>query len=167
MAHVNPGIPMSVALRPVCPDDDSFLYALYASTRIEEVAGFGWDAAQQEAFFALQFKGQQQHWRMQLPDADHHIIIVDDQPAGRLLVNRSDKEIRLGDISLMPEHRSRGIGASLIRQLQSEAVRDNKSLTLHVARFNRAIRLYERLGFVTVADIGTHFRMEWRAQTKS
>lgn len=155
---------MSIALKPVCPDDDAFLYALYSSTRMEEIAGFGWDAAQQESFFALQFKGQQHHWMTQFPDADHHIILVDDQPAGRLLVNRSAGEIRLGDIALMPEHRSRGIGASLIRELQSEAAKKNKPLTLHVARFNRAIRLYERLGFAMVGDIGTHFRMEWRAR---
>ncbi|HLG15591.1 MAG TPA: GNAT family N-acetyltransferase [Blastocatellia bacterium] len=156
-----------ISLRPVCPDDEPFLYALYSSTRIDEISPFGWDETQQRSFFALQFKAQQQHWSTQFPDADHHIIVVGDRPAGRLLVNRTSAEIRLGDISLLPDDRNRGIGASLIRQLQAEAARDNLPLTLHVAKSNRAIRLYERLGFVTVGDIGSHFKMEWRADMDS
>ena len=37
---------MNVSLRPVEADDHPFLYELYCSTRQEELAAWGWDAAQ-------------------------------------------------------------------------------------------------------------------------
>jgi predicted RNA binding protein YcfA (HicA-like mRNA interferase family) len=31
-----------------------------------------------------------------------------------------------------------------------------------VIRFNRALNLFERLGFVRSSETGTHFQMEWQ-----
>ena len=41
---------MEINCRRARPDDESFLYELYASTRSEEMADWGWDTAQQEFF---------------------------------------------------------------------------------------------------------------------
>ena len=60
------------------------------------------------------------------------------------------------DIALLPEHRGAGIGAQLLRELQEEARSAGKSLTIHVERFNPALRLYERLGFRQVEDKGVY-----------
>ena len=43
---------MKPQLRPSLPEDRDFLFRLYASTRVEEIRGFGWNAVQQEAFSA-------------------------------------------------------------------------------------------------------------------
>jgi predicted GNAT family acetyltransferase len=42
---------------------------------------------------------------------------------------------------------NRGLGTTLLRNLQSEAAAAGKPLRIHVERFNPALRLYERLGF--------------------
>jgi ribosomal protein S18 acetylase RimI-like enzyme len=71
------------------------------------------------------------------------------------------------DIALVPEHRGTGIGTQLLRELQEEARSAGKSLTIHVERFNPAMRLYERLGFRQIEDKGVYLLMEWRAASPS
>lgn len=153
--------PSSVTLRPAVPDDEAFLYKLYGGTRSEEMQAWGLEAAQQEMILRLQFTARRQHYEIAFPGADHQIILCDDRPAGRILVFRSEREIRLVDIALVSEHRGAGIGASLIRGLMLEAQSASKPLVLHVEKSNRAARLYERLGFSTTADTGGHYRMEF------
>jgi ribosomal protein S18 acetylase RimI-like enzyme len=151
-------------LRPAEESDENFLFHLYANTRQEEMSAWGWNDAQKEAFLRLQFAALKQHHRA-LDGLDHKIILIDSRPAGRILVMRNEEEIRLSDIALLDRHRMRGIGSRLVRELQEESVETGKPLRLHVERFNRAIRLYERMGFVIIEDKGSHFFMEWARKT--
>lgn len=64
------------------------------------------------------------------------------------------------DISLLPKHRSTGIGTSLLEDLAAEADSSRKPATIHVERFNPALRLYERLGFRHKEDKGIYLLME-------
>lgn len=148
-------------LRPVQPDDQAFLFQVYAATRQEELALVPWAEAQKEAFLRMQFDAQQRSYRLQFPSADYRIIIDGDQEVGRLIVERPDAELLLVDIALLPEHRSRGIGTGVIRALQAEAASAGKPLRLHVAAGNRALGLYERLGFWTVTRGDIYLEMEW------
>jgi len=65
------------------------------------------------------------------------------------------------DIALLPEYRGRGVGGALLADLMAEASAGAIPLTIHVERFNRALRLYERLGFVPVADKGVYLLLQW------
>lgn len=151
---------MSITLRPVGPDDEAFLYELYASTRAAELAAYGWDTTQQAAFLQLQFRGQRAHYA-EYPNADEQIILDDGRSIGRLFVARLEKEIRLVDIALLPAWRGQGIGARLIEALLAEAARAGLPVRLHVEKFNPARQLYERLGFVLLGDAGAHYLMEF------
>jgi ribosomal protein S18 acetylase RimI-like enzyme len=71
------------------------------------------------------------------------------------------------NIALLPEYCSRGIGTTLLRGLQSEAVAAGKPLRIHVEHFNPALRLYERLGFHPIADRGVYLFMEWQSPQPS
>jgi GNAT superfamily N-acetyltransferase len=155
---------MTVTLRLAGPDDEPFLYELYCDTRAEEMAAWGLDQAQQKAFLGLQFKARQRHYDIAFSGAEHKIILCDALPIGRILVYRSEREIRLVDIALLTEHRSKGIGASLIEALLEEATTTRKSVTLHVDKLSRAARLYERLGFSVIDDTGGSFKMEWQSE---
>jgi ribosomal protein S18 acetylase RimI-like enzyme len=158
------GESVSVTLRAARADDESFLLALYGSTRQDEMAAWGWDAAQQEMFLRMQFLALQQRYAAEREHSEHRIILRDGVPVGRILVIRSADEIRLADIALLPEHRRSGIGSALIGDLQEEAARTGLPVRLHVTRDNRAAQLYERLGFVVCGDTGSHFKMEWLPQ---
>ena len=151
----------AIALRPVLPDDEGFLLSVYASTRSAEVAMWGWAAAQQELFLKMQFKAQSQSYQAQFPQAEHQIILCDGEPAGRLMVNRSDEAILLVDIALLPPFQNRGIGTTLMRQLFKESAETRKPVRLQVLKFNQhAERLYTRLGFAQTGDNGMYLDME-------
>jgi ribosomal protein S18 acetylase RimI-like enzyme len=151
-----------LALRPTTPGDDSFLARVYASSRAEELAVTGWPEEQKADFCRSQFDAQSAYYATNYPGASFQIIERDGWPVGRLYVARREKEIRIVDITLLPEFRGSGIGTKLLRDLQEEARGAGKSLTIHVERFNRALGMYQRLGFQQVEDKGVYLLMEWK-----
>jgi len=155
---------MPVTLRPIRPEDEAFLFEVYASTRAEEMALVAWDDEQKHAFLQMQFNAQRLSYQQQFPEQEYQIIMRGDVAAGRLIVDRSDEAVLLIDIALLPEHRNAGIGSSLIRDLQAEAAKAEKPVRLHVENFNPAFQLYERLGFTKVGESGFYWLMEWRAK---
>jgi ribosomal protein S18 acetylase RimI-like enzyme len=149
-----------LALRQVEPGDEEFLYRVYAGTRAEELAPVPWDEAQKHAFLRSQFDAQSRWYREHYARATYEIVLVDGEPAGRLYLHRGDTEIRIVDIALLPEHRGNGVGTSLLSDLLAEADTAGKRVTIHVERFNPALRLYERLGFSVAEDKGAYLFLE-------
>ena len=125
---------MKAQLRPSLPEDRDFLFRLYASTRMEEIRGFGWSAAQQEAFLRMQFNAQQQWYQATYSTAESQIIEKDHEPIGRMIVQHEAGTWRLLDISLLPEHRGQGIGGDLIRNLIVESVDTGAGIDSEVCR---------------------------------
>jgi ribosomal protein S18 acetylase RimI-like enzyme len=152
----------AVTLRTVVAADEPFLLEVYKATR-PEIAEWGWSPEQQDAFIRMQFNGQQRAYEMQYPDAAHQVILYNDEEVGRLITFRTEQEIRLADVALLPQYRNRGVGARLIRELCVEAAQRGVPVRLQVSKFNPAIRLYERLGFKMLGESDTHFQMEWRS----
>jgi ribosomal protein S18 acetylase RimI-like enzyme len=150
-----------ITLRPITPDDEALLYRIYASTREDEMNLVDWNDAQKEAFVRMQFSAQHSHYQQHYPDAAFEVILVNGQPAGRLYVDRWTKEIRIVDIALLPEYRNAGIGTAILKGILEEAAQAGKPVSIHVERFNPAMRLYERLGFSTVSENGVYYLMEW------
>ena len=151
---------MNPELRPALADDHEFLFLLYASTRLHELAALGWPAAQQEAFLRMQFKAQRQWYQTAYAAAEHQVIQIDGQPIGRMIVLREEKVWQLMDISLLPETRGRGIGGELIRSLIQECAAAGAVLKLQVLKLNPALRLYRRLGFTTAGEDQIYVQME-------
>jgi ribosomal protein S18 acetylase RimI-like enzyme len=153
---------MKISLRAYGPEDEAFLYQVYASTRADELALFGWNEAQRDAFLKMQFNAQQRAYAWQFREAEHSIILIDEETAGRLIVTRTSAEIRLTDITLLPAYRNKGAGTLLVKELQAQAREANLPLRLRVLKTNTAAkRLYERLGFSQTDGSDTHWMMEW------
>jgi ribosomal protein S18 acetylase RimI-like enzyme len=151
-----------VALRPVDrAADGELLYAVYASTRAEELAVVAWTDAQKEAFLRMQFEAQDRHYHDLRPDAAYDVVLVDGRPAGRLYVDREAGEIRVVDIALLPQYRGRGVGRTLLRDVMEEGDRSGRPVTIHVEHGNRARALYERLGFTQIATTGVYDLLEY------
>src|SRR3981189_1154425 len=108
---------LSLRLRPITPEDVSFLAGVYASTRWDELAPTGWSDEEKAVFCRRQFDAQSAHYRENYPDASFQVIESDGVSIGRLYVAHWEKEIRIVDISLLPGHRGAGIGTKLLRDL--------------------------------------------------
>jgi ribosomal protein S18 acetylase RimI-like enzyme len=150
---------MNVTLRPIGPGDEELLCRVYAGTRREELAQTGWSEGQKASFLRMQFEAQGRYYREHYDEAGFSVILEDDRPVGRLYVARWPGEIRIVDIALLPEHRNAGIGSTLLGDLISESEASDKPLSIHVERFNPALRLYGRLGFEVVEDKGVYLLM--------
>lgn len=152
---------MSVEKRPTCAGDSDFLWRLYAATRSEELAAWGLPPEQQRHLLEMQYRARCQGYAASFPDAEHSILVEEGVPAGAMIVARSQAELRLVDISVLPEHRGRGIGAGAIGELIREAHARARPLRLSVLRTNPAQRLYQRLGFVASGGDAVYIEMEY------
>ena len=149
---------LPISWRSATAADAAFCFSVYASTRAEELATWGWGVAQQEIFLKMQFAAQAASYRATFPGASHAIVLRGDRPVGTLIVNHTAEEIRLVDVAFLPQHRGAGLGTEVIRRLQAEAHGSGRPLRLQVLRTSRAARLYARLGFITTG--GDEMRVE-------
>ena len=151
-----------MTLRAATAADQEFLRGVFAASRETEVAALAADPGQLTTFIDMQFRIQQQSYQARFPAAENSIIVVDGQPIGRMLVDRSAEAIELIDIALMAAWRNRGIGTSLVRGLTVEAAGQSKPVLLEVLRTNPARRLYERLGFTGSSEDSMYIQMRWQ-----
>lgn len=151
-----------IGLRERTDDDEPFLFAVYASTRVDELVATGWSDQQKLAFVTQQFHAQDIAYRENYPAASFSIVTLDGAPIGRLYVTRLDDDgLRIIDVALLPEHRNGGIGSQLIGTIMGDAERDRLTVSLHVELWNPAAVLYERLGFRRASANEVYVRMEW------
>src|SRR6266545_1272143 len=137
----------ALRLRPAISEDEPFLRNLFATTRADELALMNWDENQKQAFIAMQFNAQSRQYVMSYPRAQNSIVLWNDDPIGRLLLDRGEREFTLVDIALLPTHRGAGIGTHLIEDLLIEAAAAGKPVKLNVWHSNPAKKLYQRMGF--------------------
>jgi ribosomal protein S18 acetylase RimI-like enzyme len=143
--------------------DFAFLGRLYASTRAEELAHLPWSEAEKSAFLDTQFRAQHAHYQTYYPNADWLVALHAGENAGRLYIERWPSQHRIIDIAFLPEHRGKGFGTALLSDLLDEASAVGKAVSIHVEKFNPAMRLYRRLGFQSVEDKGVYDLMRWSA----
>lgn len=151
-----------VAYRHETEEDRGFLMRLYRSAREAELARTLWSEEEKQAFTAMQFRAQRSHYRQHYPDALWLIIEAAGQPAGRLYLERWEKEHRIIDVALLPERRGQGLGGAILRDLQGEAAEQGKPVGIHVEKENPAMTLYRRLGFRKTEDKGVYDLMHWQ-----
>ncbi|KAI9135295.1 GNAT family N-acetyltransferase [Acaryochloris sp. CCMEE 5410] len=152
---------LSIDFRPICDDDLNNLKQIYASTRAEELQVLSWSQEEKEIFLQRQFQAQHQYYQAQFREAEYLMILEGNQPIGRLYVDRRPDEIRIIDIAILPAYRGQGIGSSLLQQILAEGQCSHKSVRIHVEQNNRALKLYQRLGFQKKSENGVYFLMEW------
>jgi GNAT superfamily N-acetyltransferase len=149
----------SVTLRPAEEDDRPLMLRVYASVREPELEAAGMPREQRPPFVEHQFEAQSRHYES-YEDTSFEVVLVDGEPAGRLIVARWPEELRVVDVALLPEHRGRGVGGDLLRGLIEEAEERGVKVSVHVERFNPARRLYDRLGFQPVAEESVYVLLE-------
>lgn len=151
------------SFRRIAEADLPFLRQLYASTRAEELAQVPWSQVDKDAFLDHQFRAQHAHYQHYYPNADWLVIAHRDDDIGRFYIERWPSQHRIVDIAFMPAHRGKGYGEALLRDAMDEAAAVGKDVSIHVEKYNPAMRLYRRLGFTTEEDKGVYDLMRWRA----
>lgn len=157
---------LPVSFRPIRDEDQEFLYRVYAGTREEEMAMVPWSEEEKETFLRMQFSAQHRHYQTHNAGASFEIVLLAGEPIGRLYVERREDEHRVVDIALLPEWRGRKIGGRIMKDLLDEAAAAGRPVRIHVLEGNRAIHLYQRLGFKKVSETGVYALMEWTPSSR-
>lgn len=152
-----------LALRPAAEDDRDFLLRVYGSTRVDELNLVPWTEDEKTAFVLMQFEAQDTSYRQTYPAGAFLVVLADGEPVGRLYHARTADELRIIDITLLPERRGNGIGSALLIWLLEGADAEGLGSSLHVEPWNPATRLYERLGFELVEQGPVYQHMRRRA----
>lgn len=151
-------------LRPVRSQDREFLVELYISARGGGFTGPGWTEPEQVALLHAQYDLRCRHYAQVFPEAESSVVLVGEERVGRLEIHRGDDEVRIVDIAVLPEYRSRGVGTAVLRRVQAKAEAHGLPVRLHVDIANVAAqRLYRRLGFVLHVNTGADLHLEWGA----
>ncbi|HEX7813771.1 GNAT family N-acetyltransferase [Dyella sp.] len=154
----------SLVLRHAIDEDMPFLRRLYGQTRAQELAAVPWPRDMLERFLDDQFALQHRHYVNQFGTAQFLIIEHQGRPIGRLYVEKLAAGYHIIDISIVDNQQGQGLGSALIKHLQVQAGGEGLGVSLHVNVYNpHARRLYERLGFRSIAEEGTYLAMRWQS----
>ena len=147
--------------RPAGPDDVGFLKSM-----LYEAAAWNPDWPRERTIAALADPMLERYHRDWGREGDAGVIAeLEGVPVGaawyRLFTEREpgfgfvdEKTPELG-IAVVPLHRRRGIGETLLRALMVQAREDGyQSLSLSVAVHNRSRMMYQRAGFEKVSESG-------------
>jgi ribosomal protein S18 acetylase RimI-like enzyme len=160
-------------LRPAQPEDDEFLFRLFAESQ-EQLSGLRSNEALWRSLVEMQYRGRKITYAARYPAAEDSILLDEDgQPAGRLLLDRRPDRWRIVDIAVLAARRGQGLRTKVVRQCQQRAAAAGARLELQVRPDNPARRLYERLGFrvahedlltvemvLDIVSIASHKRIE-------
>lgn len=157
-----------ISLRGIQENDLTDLCKIYGSTRIEELEkGTNWNEEQKKIFIEQQFFAQHEYYQKNYIGADFYIIEKENVIIGRLYIDFffEKKDIRIIDITLLPNWRKKNIGSSILKEISKKAAINNLNVTIHVESFNPAMDLYKRLGFTKINETnGVYHLMEWRSR---
>ena len=141
------------------PDDEAFLQELLGQSRPDLVA-LPFAESLKALVVNQQFQAQHRNYKTRFPGADFDIIEFQEQPVGRLYIDRNFREIRVIDIALLPAWRGRGIGTRLMLRVINEATLLRLPLRLTVRPDIRACQWYLNLGFLVVNKHPANWELE-------
>ena len=147
-------------IRPATAEDVGFLAdVVFEATRAQGRVS--------EDFDELQWRQDFEKWSLEqvegaIPNSTTSVIEAGNEPVGRLRITRTSDHIELSGIQLLPRMQGRGIGTAIIEELKAEAAVAGTPCDLDVEKDNPgARRLYERLGFVQIAETEQECRLRW------
>jgi GNAT superfamily N-acetyltransferase len=154
---------MRLSFPLITRSDETFLFALYASTRAAEMALVPWSEEQKNAFVQSQFQAQHNHYQLSYPQGIFKIISLDDRQIGRLYLCELETKVQIIDLTLLPEFRGQGIGTKILTDILQTA---EKPVQIYLESFNQSINLFTRLGFQMISDEGIYGLWEYRESDK-
>jgi ribosomal protein S18 acetylase RimI-like enzyme len=148
-----------LTFRLVEKKDDDLIYSIYRSTRDKELTYTNWTELQKRSFVTMQLMAQLIEYQKKYPELLQQIIVHNKKSIGRLYTWESLSEIKIIDISILPEYQRKGLGTKVLQQILNKAIQAEKKVNLHVVFSNPALKLYERLGFKKINTIMDRYYM--------
>ncbi len=144
-----------ISLREATETDSNAVYSLKKaafSHYVERQYG-NWDEAEQRDYHIARFA-----------PSEVKIITVDRRAVGFVSVVAESDCIKVNQLIIHPNHQGQGIGEHCMALIKHEAGKKDLPVRLQVMKVNpRAIRFYQRIGFVVAGETETHYQMEFKS----
>jgi GNAT superfamily N-acetyltransferase len=109
-----------------------------------------WDEAEQDRYF-------DNDWR----DATFDVILCDDTLCGYAAVEYRADDVHVRELVIHPRWQNQGIGTAFLKRVMESAAQKGLPVRLGTFHQNRALKLYQRLGFREIGQTETHVLLEW------
>ncbi|MGR6771304.1 GNAT family N-acetyltransferase [Pectobacterium brasiliense] len=141
----------NITLRPATPEDEQFLFELRRATMDEHLHKAGVIA------------DDSAHWqRIKYHYNDAYIVLMGSERIGLFKRYKGANEWTIIQIQILPAYQGQGIAAWLLNTFLQQADEANVPVTLSVLNGNRAITLYQRVGFKIVDNDDIALKMKRR-----
>ncbi|KFX04720.1 acetyltransferase [Pectobacterium betavasculorum] len=138
-----------IPLRLATPEDERFLFELRRATMDEHLQRAGVIA------------DDSAHWqRIKYHYNDAYIVLMGAQRIGLFKRHKGDNAWIIIQIQILPAYQGQGIAAWLLKTFLQQADEANVPVTLSVLKGNRAITLYQRLGFKIIDSTDNALKMK-------
>lgn len=152
---------MPSTLTTITDFSEPFLLEVYASARADEMAQIPWSDEQKTAFLHSQLQAQHEYYRSRYPNGSFNIIKSGNASIGRLYLAELDDEIRIIDITILPEYRHQNTGAEMIVKILQKCETLGKPAQIYIESYNPSAKLFARLGFEPTAVEGIYLLWRW------
>lgn len=142
---------LRLSIREASPEDSEFVFSVKKATLsiyIDET--WGWDEKFQRDY----------HLKAFTPKKINIISIREKGNIGYLELEENENYISITGLYILEAFQNKGFGSRVIKGILERAESRDLSVEISVLKVNtRARQLYERLGFDSVAETYTHYKM--------
>ena len=92
-------------------------------------------------------------YRMNLPIADHWLILLNDTPIGAIGIGRYEDHLKLKRLFILPEYQNRGYAQQAVRLAEAEYPSDIRWELDTILQEAKLCHLYEKLGYRKTGQI--------------
>jgi|SRR5688572_15256849 GNAT superfamily N-acetyltransferase len=141
-----------IALEPMTKEIGGFEFAFAAK---REALGpyievkWGWDESFQRSVHS-------ERWAAK----SFFRIVVDGEAAGTVAIDESATHVQFGEFYLLPPYQRRGIGGQVLATVIEQSTQKRLPVRLECLKWNPALSLYKRAGFLVTREDDIHYFME-------
>ncbi len=141
-----------IAVEPMTKEPGNFEFAFAAK---REALGpyvavkWGWDEAYQRGVHA-------ERWAAKA----FHRILVDGEAAGTVAIDETPTHVQFGEFYLLPPFQRKGIGSQVLAAVIEQSTEMHLPVRLECLKWNPALSLYMRAGFLVTRESDIHYFME-------
>jgi ribosomal protein S18 acetylase RimI-like enzyme len=146
----------AIDTRPASLHDEGFLFDVFVTTRHDDFTML--EETMRASLLWLQFTAQQRSYASHFPDAEQKIIQIEGERAGQFRLASPPGELRVIEISLLPQFRGRGAGRAVYQRIIERAAREGRRVTASVAKSNAgSLAFHLALGFAVERETETDY----------